>query len=188
MSFRVPVGKHLGSRERRNQMKTEQSLRKTPVEPLAAFPATQLAGASSRAIARTGSYGKTVHRAPAIVRAGVFADLTPSVYAALMLSWACFMTVFFVTFAASPFTLFMLVLCTFYAVMFFCVPIVMNRLGARQRWTDPGLTAFLRAKVDTIYGPVNGLDALVQVILVPACLTVGGIGIGFAIASARAMY
>ena len=169
-------------------MKTEQSLRKTPVEPLATFPATGLAGSSAGAAARSGTYAKIVKPAPAIAQAGVFADLTPSVYAALVLSWVCFMTIFFVTFAGSPFTLFMLVLCTFYAVMFFGVPLAMNRFGAKQSWSDPGLTAFLRGKVDTLYGPVKGVDALVQVILVPACLTIGGIGIAVAVASARAMY
>jgi hypothetical protein len=187
---RIPVAgrKHFVNPQRRIMMKTEQSLRKTPVEPFASFPETQLAGFPAGAVARTGAYPKVVKRTPAMERAGVFADLTPSVYASLILSWACFMTIFFVTFAASPFTLFILVLCTVYAVMFFGVPLTMNRLGAKQSWSDPGLVAFLRAKVDTIYGPVNGFDALVQVILVPACLTIGGIGIAFAVASARAMY
>lgn len=167
-------------------MKTEQSLRKTPVEPLAVFPATPFTGTPSGIAAGIGA--RIVRRAPAFVRAGVFADLTPSVYAALVLCWMAFMSIFFVTFARSPFTLFMLVLCSVYAAMFFGVPIAMNRIGARESWSDPGISAFVRAKVDTLYGPVNGFEALVQVVLVPACLTIGGIGIALAAASARAMY
>jgi hypothetical protein len=44
---------------------------------------------------------------------------------------------------------------------------------------------FLRARVDTLYGPVNGFEALVQVILVPAALILGGTAMSFAIQSAR---
>src|SRR2546423_65628 len=82
-------------------MKPDQPLRKPPVEPLATFPATGLAGSSAGAAARSGTYAKIVKPAPAMAQAGVFADLTPSVYAALVLSWVCFMTIFFVTFAGS---------------------------------------------------------------------------------------
>lgn len=167
-------------------MKNEQSLRKTPIEPLAFLPASPLTGTPSGVAAGMGA--RIIRRAPAFVRTGVFADLTPSVYAALVLCWSAFMSIFFITFAGSPFTMFMLALITVYAVMFFGVPIAMNRIGAREIWSDPGISAFLRAKVDTLYGPVNGTEALVQVVLVPACLTIGSIGIALAVASARAMY
>ena len=47
------------------------------------------------------------------------------------------------------------------------------------------LSTFLRGRFDTIDGSISGLDALVQVIVVPACLTLGGIAIGFIIHAAR---
>jgi hypothetical protein len=57
--------------------------------------------------------------------------------------------------------------------------------------TPPGETrprdffSFLSGRVDTIYGPVRAGEALLQVILVPLCLGIGGIVIGLIIQSAR---
>jgi hypothetical protein len=168
-------------------MKTEEALRKTPVEPLALLPESRVATltAVARAEAR---HRELKHMAPALVSRGVYADLAPSVYGALILSWVCFMAIPWLTFLSSATTLFMLTLIGIYAVMFFGVPIALNRIGARERWSDPGLSAFLRAKVQTASGPVSGVEALIQVILVPACLTVGAIGIAFAIEAARSTY
>ena len=91
------------------------------------------------------------------------------------------MSVFWVTFAESPNAAFMVGICTALGVMFFGVPIVLNRLAYRQPWSGPKLGAFLRGRVQTLYGPVEGLDALVQVVVVPACLTIGAIAISFII-------
>ena len=60
-----------------------------------------------------------------------------------------------------------------------------------RRMTPPGETrprdffSFLSGRVDTIYGPVRAGEALLQVILVPLCLGIGGIVIGLIIQSAR---
>jgi len=165
-------------------MKTEQALRKTPVEPLAAFPDTQLAGIPA-AVAMPRGHDRASHLAPVMVKPGVYADLTPSVYGALILCWVCFMSISWVTFAASPPTMFLLLMIAIFGLMFFGAPIAMSRWAAQERWSDPGLNAFIRAKVDTLYGPVSGLEALIQVVLIPACLTIGGIGIAFAVEAAR---
>ena len=166
-------------------MKTEQSLGRFSGEPLAFLPEppVQFIPAAPAALRRPGKARVTRLAAP-----GVYADLVPSVYGALIVSWMCFMAIFVVTFASSATTMFMLALDGVYALMFFGVPIVMVRLGAREQWHGPALAEFVRGKVQTLYGPVNGLDALIQVILVPACLTIGGIGIGLAVAAARAAY
>jgi hypothetical protein len=167
-------------------MKNEQSLRKLPGEPLAFLPdlPVRLAPAAPAALGYPGVARVTSR----LAAPGVYADLVPSVYGALIVSWLCFMAIFVVTFAASATTRFVLALVGFYALMFFGVPIAMIRWAAREKWHGPGLAAFVRAKVQTLYGPVGGLEALIQVILVPACLTIGGIGIALAVAAARAAY
>lgn len=167
-------------------MKTEQSLRKLPGEPLAFLPdpPVQFVPAAPAALRRVRAFPVTSR----LAAPGVYADLVPSVYGALIVSWLCFMTIFVVTFAASATTRFMLALVGVYALMFFGVPIAMIRLGAREKWHGPGLADFARANVQTLYGPVSGLEALIQVVLVPACLTIGGIGIALALAAARAAY
>ncbi|MDE2475605.1 MAG: hypothetical protein KGO48_11200 [Alphaproteobacteria bacterium] len=152
-------------------MKTEQSLRKFSGEPLAFLPDPPF------------QFVPAATAAP-----GVYADLVPSLYGALIVSWVSFLAIFVVTFASSATTMFMLALDGVYALMFFGVPLAMIRLGANERWQGPSLASFVRAKVQTLYGPVGGLDALIQVILVPACLTIGGIGIALAVAAARATY
>jgi len=88
--------------------------------------------------------------------------------------------VFLATFAESPFTLFMLAVVIGYSIMFFGVPYVMSRVAPPK--TDIGNVAFLdflRGKVQTLTGPVSGSEALMQVLMVPVALTLGGIAIGF---------
>lgn len=168
---------------------TEQSLREFSGEPLAFLPyrPVQLVPAAASAPAARHP-GVTLVMRARLTAPGVYADLVPGVYGAFIVSWICFMAIFLVTFASSATTMFMLGIVGVYAVMFFGVPIAMIRLGAKEKWQGPGLLTFMRAKVQTIYGPVGGLEALIQVILVPACLTVGGIGIALAVAAARAAY
>ena len=164
-------------------MKTEQSLRKTPVEPLATLPGSHLAtfGAGATAELRAPS------RATRIARTS-YADVPPSVYATFIACWTALLAVFWFTFAESPNAAFMVSISTGLAIMFFGVPITMNRLGYRQPWSGPGLADFLRGKVQTLYGPVNGVDALVQITVVPVCLTIGAIMISFVIDLDRFAY
>lgn len=170
-------------------MKTEQSLRKFSGEPLPFLPdpPVQFVPAAPAAAAALRHPGAT-RVTPRLAAPGVYADLVPSVYGALIASWMCFLGIFVVTFASSATTMFMLALDGVYALMFFGVPLAMIRLGAKERWQGPSLASFVHGKVQTLYGPVGGLDALIQVILVPACLTIGGIGIALAVAAARAAY
>ena len=151
-------------------MKTEQSLLKTPVEPFASFPGSaQVAGTVP--IARRKATTVDGRRAAT----NVYADIPPSVYATFIATWTALLAVFWVTFAESPSTAFLLVVCTILAVMFFGVPIVMSRSGGKGSFAGPGLGDFLRGKLETINGAVDGLDALVQIVVVPACLTFGGV-------------
>jgi hypothetical protein len=156
-------------------MKTETSLRKTPVEPLAVMPDARLAGIPAHATA----HARLKEIARARPRAATYPDIPPSVYSTLIGCWTALLAVFWLTFAESPNAAFMVAVSTAFAVMFFGVPIVLNRIGYRRPLSGPSLGAFLRGSVQTIYGPVNGVDALVQVIVVPACLTIGAILISF---------
>ena len=106
------------------------------------------------------------------------------VYKIALLCWAGFLSVFWVTFWVSANALFMVVIGTFYALMFFGVPVVMSRM-AHTRPRPLSLAAFLRGRFSTFNGPVSGLDALLQVVLVPLCLGAGGIAIGIIIRLSR---
>jgi hypothetical protein len=118
----------------------------------------------------------------------VHKDMHPGVYKAAVISWAVFMGVFWLTFWMSANALFMVAISTAYAAMFFGVPYVMSRMNPDANASDCGLVHFLRGKVDTLYGPINSFEALIQVILVPAALTLGGACMAFAIHAARAAY
>ena len=153
-------------------MKTEQSLRKTPVDPIATLPGSHLAGA--RATTELKRPSRAVARA-------CYDDVPPSIYGTFIACWMGLLTVFWFTFAESPNAAFMVGICSAFAIMFFGLPIAMNRLGYRQAWSGPGLADFARGKVQTLTGSVSGFDALVQITVVPVCLTIGAVMISFII-------
>jgi hypothetical protein len=80
----------------------------------------------------------------------------------------------------------MVVISTVYAAMFFGVPYAMSRQVRTRPETAKSLFTFLREPFATIDGTMSGAEVLLQVILVPLCLTCGGIAIGFIIHAARA--
>ena len=162
-------------------MKTEQSLRKTPVEPIATMPGSHLTGAGPATDLRAPS------RASGIAKA-TYADVPPSMYGTFIACWMALLAVFWFTFAESPNAAFMVGIVSATAIMFFGLPIAMNRLGYRQPWSGPGLGDFVRGKVQTHYGPVSGMDALVQITVVPVCLTIGAVMISFIIDLDRMVY
>src|ERR1043166_251219 len=115
-----------------------------------------------------------------IAARAVYADIHPGVYAGFVGCWAALIAVFVATFAESPFTLFMLAVVIGYAIMFFGVPYVMSRVAKPE--TNVGnvpFADFLRGQVQTLTGPVSSAEALMQVLMVPVCLTLGALAIGF---------
>jgi hypothetical protein len=64
----------------------------------------------------------------------------------------------------------------------------MNRKGRYMPCGHGDFGDFLRGRVATIDGSVTGLEALVQVVLVPACLVIGGVVIAFIINASRFSY
>ena len=153
-------------------MSTLQALRKAQMENLAVIDRT------APAVSET---------VPA-VQAKVWPEMHAGVYWALLGTWAAFMSIFWVTFESSSQELFLLTFITIYAAVFFGLPIWMNRKGQYMPCTLCGFGDFLRGRVATIDGSITGLEALIQVILVPACLAIGGVAIGFIIHASRIVY
>jgi hypothetical protein len=115
-------------------------------------------------------------------------DMHLGVYGSAVACWAVFLALFWITFSGSGNALFILTICLFYAVVFFSVPAILTRLIPEKRPSRGSLLSFMRGTIQTIDGPVKGYDALIQVILVPACLSIGGLAIGIIIAMARASH
>lgn len=116
------------------------------------------------------------------------AVMHPNVYRIALGIWIVFLAIFWATFWVSANALFMVVVSTFYAVMFFGVPYMMLRQVPGRTKASGSLRVFLEQPFATIDGAINGYEALLQVILVPACLILGGTAIGFIIHSARSIH
>lgn len=152
-------------------MQTTAALRQTREAP----PVPAAKNAQLVALERPSNQGPRRNRA----------DMPVAVYQLALACWAAFLGVFWITFAFSGHATFMVAISTVYALMFFGVPAVLTRMTPADVRNHQGLSAFLRGRFDTLYGSISGFDAVVQVIVVPACLTLGGIAIGVIIHAAR---
>ncbi len=117
--------------------------------------------------------------------AKVQAVMDPRVYKIALGCWIAFLAVFWATFWISANALFMVVVGTFYAAVFFGVPYMMSRMVKNRPEPAHSLFTFLREPFATLNGTMRGGEALLQVVLVPLCLIGGGIAIGFIIRAAR---
>lgn len=103
-------------------------------------------------------------------------DMHFGVYKAFAACWAALFAVFAGTFIESPYTIYLITIAIMAGVMFFGLPYVLSRVGAPATPLATGsFLDFLRGRVDTIYGPVSGMEALTQVLMVPVALTLGAI-------------
>lgn len=109
----------------------------------------------------------------------------PHVYRIALGCWIMFLAVFWATFWAHANALFMVVIGTFYAAMFFGTPYAMLRHYPGGTKAKGPLLTFLERPFATIDGAIKGYEALLQVILVPVCLILGGTAIGCIILWAR---
>ncbi|MEP6830717.1 MAG: hypothetical protein ABI963_10285 [Rhizomicrobium sp.] len=114
--------------------------------------------------------------------------MDPRVYKIALGCWVIFLAVFWATFWISANALFMVVVGTFYAFVFFGVPYMMSRMVKDRPEPARSLFTFLRQPFATLNGTMRGGEALLQVVLVPLCLIAGGIAIGFIIRAARVAY
>ena len=124
-----------------------------------------------------------IHHFPAVKAQAV---MDPRIYQIALVCWIGFLSVFWLTFWMSANALFMVAISTVYAVVFFGVPYAMSRQVRNRPSTDKSLFIFLREPFATLNGVMSGGEALLQVVLVPLCLTAGGIAIGIIIHAARA--
>ena len=118
----------------------------------------------------------------------IHAEMHHGVYTALLGCWAAFLSLFWMTFVASAHTDFLMGFILLFTAVAFGLPVVMNRTGKYLPGTQGTLGDFLKSRVATIDGSVTGMEALIQVILVPACLAVGGVAIGLIITASRFSY
>ncbi len=120
--------------------------------------------------------------------APVEAIMHPHVYRIALGCWAVFLAIFWLTFWVSANALFMVVIATFYAIVFFGVPYAMLRQVPGRAEAKGPLLTFLKQPFATLNGSLYGYEALLQVILVPLCLIAGSTAIGIIIRWARAAY
>ena len=121
----------------------------------------------------------------AVMAAPAEVVMHPHVYRIALVCWASLLAIFWVTFWVSSNALFMVAIGTVYAVVFFGVPYEMSRIFPGKRTSDKSLWRFLEEPFRTRTGTMKGYEALLQVILVPLCLVIGGTLIGFIIRASR---
>ena len=115
----------------------------------------------------------------------VEAAMHPHIYRIAFGCWIVFLAIFWITFWVSANALFMVVIGTFYAAMFFGVPYMMLRQVPGRTKASSSLIKFLEEPFATNGGTIQGYQALLQVVLVPLCLIAGGTAIAIIIRFAR---
>jgi hypothetical protein len=122
----------------------------------------------------------------------VHQELHGGIHGLYVLCWVALFGVFALTFLGSPYALYMVGVAVLSSSSLFIVPALILRAGRKAALTPverPSLVAeFLRGDFDTLTGPLNGLEALAQILLVPLCLTLGAVAISFIIHAARIAY
>jgi hypothetical protein len=100
------------------------------------------------------------------------ADVATGVGNLVVGTYAALIVVFFALFANSPLAFFAITVCGFFVAMFFAVPrIFLGVEGSPVR--RPSFDRFMRTGIDTLTGRTGGRDALLQMLIVPALLTLG---------------
>jgi len=87
-------------------------------------------------------------------------------------AYAALIAALFIAAAGSRESVFLITICALFLVMFFTIPRLMFRAEADTS-IRPSLERFLREGMDTLTGHSSGADALVQMLVVPAFLTIG---------------
>jgi hypothetical protein len=112
----------------------------------------------------------------------------PHIYRIALGCWICLLALFWATFWTSSNALFQVVIGTVYAVVFFGVPYEMSRIYRGKRTADKSLRQFLGEPFRTRTGTMRGHEVLLQVVLVPVSLLLGGSAIALIIHAARAVH
>jgi hypothetical protein len=119
-------------------------------------------------------------------------DLHGGIYAIYVLCWLALFGIFALTFLGHPYALYMVGDAVVSSSSLFIVPALIMRTGRKAALTPRDATTslgeFLRGEFDTLTGPLNGVEALIQVLLVPVCLTIGAVAISFIVQASRIVY
>jgi len=87
-------------------------------------------------------------------------------------AYAALIAALFIAAAGSRESVFVITICALFIVMFFTVPRLMFRAEA-DKSIRPSLERFMGEGMETLTGHSSGADALVQMLVVPAFLTIG---------------
>jgi len=99
-------------------------------------------------------------------------DIPGSVGGMIAGAYAVLLAALFIAAAGSRESVFAITICALFIVMFFTVPRLMFRVEA-DKSVRPSLARFMREGMDTLTGHSSGTGALVQMLVVPALLTIG---------------
>jgi hypothetical protein len=109
-------------------------------------------------------------------------DLPPLLGVLIVASYVAILGALFLVFSGSADTVFMIGVCGVYLSVYLSVPAILLRIEGRARPQEhPDFADFLEHGLITWTGHVSGRDALLQILLIPAAVTVAILGIGFAI-------
>jgi hypothetical protein len=101
-------------------------------------------------------------------------------------SYAAMVALMWLTFARSGEGAFVMLVATLVFASFIVVPLIILQLARRESAAAPApLREYLGRRMDTLTGPLESRAALVQIIVVPALLTLCLIGIDVALMLAR---
>jgi hypothetical protein len=100
-------------------------------------------------------------------------ELPASAWRVVLGTWLAFFAVMVLAFGGSKEVLFVLGVVTAFAGVFFGVPVILLRINKR---TEPTQS---KRYLDTLNGRLSKSEALAQIIMVPALLTLGVIAIGY---------
>jgi hypothetical protein len=114
--------------------------------------------------------------------------LHPAVFGLLVGAYGAMLLALWLIFVSDVETLVTLAVCTVYFAMFFGVPLAMYRVQSKAQPVRAAgtLSEFLRGELETYGGRISGWGAAIQVLVVPAPITLGIIAIGLIFKAAAA--
>lgn len=122
----------------------------------------------------------------------VHQELHSGIHGVYVACWAALFGIFALTFLGSHYALFLIGVAVLSSSSLFIVPGLILRTGRKAALTPAecpsSIAEFLRGEFDTLTGPLNGVEALAQVLLVPVCLSLGAVAISFIIYASRIAY
>jgi hypothetical protein len=108
-------------------------------------------------------------------------ELPAAVYRSVIAAFGAIIVIAWFAFGGSADSDLALGFATVLTVVFFALPIIVRRTAAaRSSESSISLDQFLRARVDTATGPLDGGQAWLQILIIPLALTFAAVVIGLA--------